>query len=255
MADDKGLEFVDRRSTATLPAVDARPTRKRLQQILTNLLSNAFKFTEPAAACRSSVDARRGGLEPGHPVLDGAEQRGRVLGGRYRHRHPAEQAAPDLRGVPAGRRHDQPRVRRHRPRPVDQPRARAPARRRDPRREHAGRGQHLHALPAARLPAGSEAPQPRRSSPKSRRRARRRGVSAAPLAAGRSTTERAQRDRRREAAGGARRQQGAGGGRRHPQRLRAHQRARDARHAGDARRERQGRHRDAEARRAASTRC
>ena len=47
----------------------------------------------------------------------------------------ARQAAADLRGVPAGRRHHQPQVRRHRPRPLDQPRDRAPARRRDPRRE------------------------------------------------------------------------------------------------------------------------
>ena len=45
----------------------------------------------------------------------------------------AGQAAADLRGLPAGRRHDEPPLRRHRPRPVDQPRDRAPARRRDPR--------------------------------------------------------------------------------------------------------------------------
>ena len=42
----------------------------------------------------------------------------------------------------------QPQVRRHGPRPLDQPRDRAPARRRDPRRVDAGRGQHVHALPA-----------------------------------------------------------------------------------------------------------
>ena len=33
---------------------------------------------------------------------------------RYRHRHPGRQAADHLRGVPAGRRHHQPQVRRHR---------------------------------------------------------------------------------------------------------------------------------------------
>ena len=57
---------------------------------------------------------------------------------RHRHRHPARQAAAHLRGVPAGRRHHQPQVRRHRPGPLDQPRDRPPARRRDPRGEHAG---------------------------------------------------------------------------------------------------------------------
>ena len=37
-----------------------------------------------------------------------------LLGRRHRHRHPAGQAAPDLRGVPAGRRDDEPPLRRHR---------------------------------------------------------------------------------------------------------------------------------------------
>ncbi|MFT3766275.1 MAG: GAF domain-containing protein [Minicystis sp.] len=43
---------------------------------------------------------------------------------RHRHRHPGRQAAGDLRGLPAGRWRHQPEVRRHRPGPVDQPRAR-----------------------------------------------------------------------------------------------------------------------------------
>ena len=45
-------------------------------------------------------------------------------------------------------------LRRHRARPVDQPRAGRPARRRDHRDEHAGPGQHVHRLPAGRA-AGS----------------------------------------------------------------------------------------------------
>ena len=59
----------------------------------------------------------------------------RVRGHRHRHRHPAGQAADHLRGVPAGRRHARaastaaPGLG-----PGDQPRDRAPARRRDPRR-------------------------------------------------------------------------------------------------------------------------
>ena len=67
-------------------------------------------------------------LEPQPP---GAAQRrpgDRDLGQRHRHRHPARKAEADLRGVPAGRRNDQPQIWRHRPRPVDQPRDRAPAR-------------------------------------------------------------------------------------------------------------------------------
>ena len=45
----------------------------------------------------------------------------------------------------------QPQVRRHRPWPGDQPRAVQPAGRRDPAAQHAGRGQHVHALSAADL--------------------------------------------------------------------------------------------------------
>ena len=58
------------------------------------------------------------------------------------------QAAPDFRGVPAGRRHDEPQIRRYGARAVDQPRDRAAARRRDPRRELGESGQHLYAVPA-----------------------------------------------------------------------------------------------------------
>ena len=71
---------------------------------------------------------------------------------RHRHRHLAGQAADHLRGVPAGRRHHQPQVRRHRAGPGDQPRAVAAARRRDPAGYSSPRhGQHVHALPAADL--------------------------------------------------------------------------------------------------------
>jgi signal transduction histidine kinase len=91
--------------------------------------------------------------------------RARVRGHRHRRRHRARQAAPDLRGVPAGRRDDEPPLRRHRARPLDQPRDRTPARRRDPRREQAGRGstftlflparyQHIEVKPARRRRRG-----------------------------------------------------------------------------------------------------
>ena len=62
-----------------------------------------------------------------------------VLGVRHRHRHLRRQAADHLRGLPAGRRLDLAQVRRHRPGPGDQPRAGAPAGRRDPAGERARR--------------------------------------------------------------------------------------------------------------------
>ena len=106
---------------------------------------------------------------------------GRVRGLRHRHRHPAREAADHLRGVPAGRRRHQPQVRRHRPRPRDQPRAGEPARRRDPAAQRARRGQHVHALPAAALrrAVGRRASATSRASRRcasraARRRARRR---------------------------------------------------------------------------------
>jgi signal transduction histidine kinase/HAMP domain-containing protein/CheY-like chemotaxis protein len=69
MASDKGLEFVvsvDRELPAAMET-DA----KRLQQIITNLLSNAFKFTSKG---RVSLEVRAAdsGWSPGHPVLSGA---------------------------------------------------------------------------------------------------------------------------------------------------------------------------------------
>jgi HAMP domain-containing protein/signal transduction histidine kinase/CheY-like chemotaxis protein len=69
MATDKSLEFVisvDRRLPAAMET-----DSKRLQQIVTNLLSNAFKFTSRG---RVSLDVRaaESGWSPRHPVLSNA---------------------------------------------------------------------------------------------------------------------------------------------------------------------------------------
>ena len=104
---------------------------QRLQQILRNLLSNAVKFTDTGAVTLQIAPAapdavvRRAGAD----ATPSRSSRSRVH--RHRHRHLRRQAGAHLRGVPAGRRHDQPQVRRHRARPVDQPGAGPAARRRD----------------------------------------------------------------------------------------------------------------------------
>ena len=106
------------------------PTRKRLLQVLKNLLSNAFKFTAHGGV-RLRVRAGRRRLDARARDPRQRRHRRELRGDRHRHRHSAREAEAHLRGVPAGGRGHQPQVRRHRPRARDQPRARGPARRRD----------------------------------------------------------------------------------------------------------------------------
>ena len=124
---------------------------KRLQQILKNLLSNAFKFTAQGQVAMS-VQPVDGGLDA--RIIRCCASRPEVVairGHRHRHRHRAGEAEAHLRGVPAGRRRHQPQVRRHRAGSGDQPRTGDAARRRNPAGQRARAGQHLHALPAAGL--------------------------------------------------------------------------------------------------------
>ncbi len=69
MANDKGLEF----KVALGPKLPAalQTDSKRLQQILTNLLSNAFKFTTRGEV-KLTIEPAVAGWSPGHPVLERA---------------------------------------------------------------------------------------------------------------------------------------------------------------------------------------
>ena len=182
VAEQKGLEF------------EVRSDRGRAGRDLHRRAAPAAGAAQPALQ-RVQVHrgrARRARARRRRP--DGLAVRAERRGARHRHRHRRGQAAAHLRGLPAGRRHDEPALRRHRPGPVDQPRDHARARRRDPRAEHARRGQQLRAAAAGlqrgarrrravapagagRAPAPSDVREPRRSPPvpaPARRRGRRR---------------------------------------------------------------------------------
>jgi signal transduction histidine kinase/CheY-like chemotaxis protein len=70
MAADKGLEFVIAVDPALPVAMET--DAKRLQQIITNLLSNAFKFTSKGSVSLKASRAASG-WSLGHPVLDHAQ--------------------------------------------------------------------------------------------------------------------------------------------------------------------------------------
>ncbi len=93
-------------------------------------------------------------VEPGERDSGTSPFGPRAFRGRHRSRDLSGKAADRFRSFSAGRRVDQPQVRRHRPRPRHQPRDRSRAGRRAEARERSGQGKRVHTLPAGDVRAG-----------------------------------------------------------------------------------------------------
>ena len=161
VAEQKELEFTVEIDPELPPSIVS--DEQRLGQILKNLLSNAFKFTNQGGVVLTigRPDEQTGFSTDTLGVTEDVISFSVTDTGR---RDPRRQAVGDLRGLSAGRRDDLAQVRRDWPRPVDLPRDRSFARRRDSRRVDARRRQQIHAVPAAdRAPerAGDRGPHPR----------------------------------------------------------------------------------------------
>ncbi len=120
VADGKGLEFSVElgESLANDNVISGRQTAAAGAQkfaLQRAQVHRAWQRTAAGGASHVGLESQPYGVEP-------REIGDRVLGVRHWHRHPARQAANHLRGVPAGRRNHQPKVRRDRPWPLDQPR-------------------------------------------------------------------------------------------------------------------------------------
>ena len=127
--------------------------RHRLQAAAAGAQEPVVERVQIHRAGRRAAQRHRGGgrLERQSPGAEPGLRGGGVRGVGHRHRHSAGKAEAHLRGVPAGRRLDQPQIRRHRARPRHQPRAGEPARRRNPSAQRAGHRLDLHALSADHL--------------------------------------------------------------------------------------------------------
>ncbi len=113
VAEAKNVDFFIRLDTRLPKSMFADV--KRLQQVLKNLLSNAFKFTHQGHVTLT-IEPVRTRLESAEREPQPRRRRHRVLGDGHRHRNFAGQAADHFRGVPAGGRQHEPEVRRHRAR-------------------------------------------------------------------------------------------------------------------------------------------
>ena len=103
-ADEKGLELLLEMPLQLPTALVGDPSR--LRQVLLNLGNNAVKFTD------------RGEVVVAVQVVeqDGSSVQAALRGARHRHRHEPRSAAAPVPALHAGRRLDQPALRRHGPR-------------------------------------------------------------------------------------------------------------------------------------------
>ena len=142
VAQELGVAFHVRRDES-LPET-LRTDGQRLEQILKNLLSNAFKFTQIGSV---TLDIHRvtSGADAAARLADSAAS-DRLFGDRHWYRHRKIQAQRYLRGFPAGGRLHRSPLWRHRARPDHRAQICAFAGRRNPRLQRKRPGQHLHAV-------------------------------------------------------------------------------------------------------------
>ncbi len=142
----EGLEFsveVDSELPETM-----RTDSDRLGQVLKNLLVQRLQVHGGRRDRRAPRSCHRG-LGSGSRATRSGRIRDRDQRRRHGHRDQAGAASGDVRGLRPGGRHYRAPVRRHRTWPLDQPQPSRPPRRRDHPEERAGRGQHVHRLPAS----------------------------------------------------------------------------------------------------------